>query len=380
MSFAQDRGKGCSLAGRMHCVATRDSAFDELEMIAEMASLPIDEGLSRLLRRCWSDDFAITDLRKLVGGAARTTWRCTARHAEGERGLVFRIAAAGDGALHLSDEATEFAVVGAAFAAGIPVAEPLLFVAESPELGGEVAVYAEVADCELMVHRFSQDQRAVLTRDVWTALGRIAALDIGKTALVDTLGLDTPQNCALRQLAGWADIVQAFAVHPDPVAEAAIRWMRMHPPAPAQKLALVHGDYRVGNLLFAKEGRLAAVLDWEMAHIGDPLEDLAWSLDPRQEVDSTTLAGGLAVHAEAVAAWRTASGLEIDAPSLRWWQVFAAVKALAIWTKSGGLYARGEPRRPALARMGWVLAERQQRVLADYLSPHSAHRLYEYRP
>ena len=190
----------------------------------------------------------------------------------------------------------------------------------------------------------------------------------------------TPEDCARRQLNHWMGVFRSPCVHPDPVGEAAIRWMEASMPSRAQRLCLVHGYYRVGNLLFDTDGRVTAVLDWEMAHWGDPLEDLAWSLDTRQSVDQPEFAGGLAPYGSAIAAWQEASGLEIDPQALRWWQVFAAFKALAIWTKCASVYDTRAPKRPVLARISWVLTERQQRILADYLSPHSAQRLFEFRP
>ena len=113
-----------------------------------------------------------------------------------------------------------------------------------------------------------------------------------------------------------------------------------------------------------------------MAHLGDPLEDLAWSLDPRQNVDRGGLAGDLLTHADAITCWERASGLQVDPASFRWWQVFAAFKALAIWLLSARTFHQAKDKRPVHARIGWLLVERQQRVLLDYLSPHSLQRLY----
>lgn len=104
------------------------------------------------------------------------------------------------------------------------------------------------------------------------------------SSLIDTLalpaGLARPVHPARHELDYWASVIEADALHPQPIAEAARRWLERHLPPPGPRLALVHGDYRTGNLLYDGEGRIRGVLDWEMAHLGDPLEDLAWSLDP----------------------------------------------------------------------------------------------------
>lgn len=337
--------------------------------------------LASFLSERWGADVAISDMKKMVGGAARTTWRCTAtKPGAGEERLVFRTHGAGDGALHLSSEETEFNVMKAAYGAGIPAPEPFFFEEDERWLGEGFTILAEVPDCEVAIGSFDAAQRVTMADDLWSILGDIAKLDVDALGLDDVLERTTCEDTARHELNAWAAVFREHAVHPDPVGEAAIRWMERNLPPPAQKLALVHGDYRVGNVLFGRSGRVEAVLDWEMAHLGDPLEDLAWSLDPRQDVDRAELAGGLAPYERAVALWKDASGLEVDPAALRWWQVFAAFKGLAIWTKAAGIFATQSPKRPALARMGWVLSERQQRVLADYLSPHSPGRLFEYRP
>lgn len=344
-----------------------------------MSAISLTRGLERFLTQRWNAPVAISDVRRMLGGAARTTWSCTATTTQWSRGLVFRLNG-GDADLHLSADHTEYMVMKAAFEAGIPVPEPLFFEEAEEWLGAGFAIMAEVADCETALAPFTQAERERLGEDVWSILGRIARLDPGALDLDGVLDAATLENTARQQLEVWSAIFSDSLLHPDPIGEAAIRWMDLNMPPPAHKLALVHGDYRVGNLLFGRHGRVMAVLDWEMAHLGDPLEDLAWSLDPRQAVDTPELAGGLAPYGRAIALWEAASGLDVDPVALRWWQVFAAFKALAIWTKSASIYETRTPKRPVLARIGAVLVERQRRVLADYLSPHSAHRLFEYKP
>ena len=346
-----------------------------------MSKAALTRGLERFLAERWSEPVTISGMRQMLGGAARTTWSCTATVGNRQHGLVFRLSAEdGDADLHLSDGRTEYMVMKAAYEAGIPVAEPLFFEEDDAWLGAGFAIMAEVPDCETAIVGFSPAARETLAEDLWSLLGRIAQLDPDAMDLDGVLAPATRENAARRQLDEWTTVFRDSCLHPDPVGEAALRWMNANMPPPAQTLALVHGDYRVGNMLFGRNGRVMAVLDWEMAHRGDPLEDLAWSLDPRQAVDTAELAGGLASYEHAISLWQAASGLDVDPAAFRWWQVFVAFRALAIWTKSASIYETRNPKRPQLARIGAVLLERQQRVLADYLSPHSAHRLFEYRP
>ena len=113
-------------------------------------------------------------------------------------------------------------------------------------------------------------------------------------------------------------------------------------PPPGARLALVHGDYRTGNFLYAPDCTIRGVLDWEMAHIGDPLEDLAWSLDPLWAWPERHLAGGLLPRETAIRHWESSSGMRVDRDAFRWWQVFASLKGLAIWISSTEDFMNGE--------------------------------------
>jgi aminoglycoside phosphotransferase (APT) family kinase protein len=85
-------------------------------------------------------------------------------------------------------------------------------------------------------------------------------------------------------------------------------------------------------------------------------------------------------HRDAIKIWQAASGLDIDPDAFRWWQVFSAFKALAIWTLSAQKFHVDLEKRPVLARIGWLLVDRQQRILLDYISPFSKRRGFEYVP
>ena len=108
-----------------------------------------------------------------------------------------------------------------------------------------------------------------------------------------------------------------------------------------------------------------------MAHVGDPLEDLAWSLDPLWAWPDRHLAGRLAPRADAIRVFETASGLKVDLDVFRWWEVFASLKAAAIWVSSAEDFEHGATKEPILALAGWLTMDRQNRILVDRLSPHS---------
>ena len=82
-----------------------------------------------------------------------------------------------------------------------------------------------------------------------------------------------PGQCWHRELDYWESYLGKMELEPQPLARAAISWLRRNPPLPAQQISVVHGDYRAGNFLFDITGKIHAILDWEMMHLGDPLED-----------------------------------------------------------------------------------------------------------
>ena len=170
----------------------------------------------------------------------------------------------------------------------------------------------------------------------------------------------------LDQLEKWEKVIDEDELEPQPIARAAIRWMKRQPPPPAQRLSIVHGDYRTGNFLFDPQGKIRAVLDWEMAHLGDPLEDLAWALDPLWSADRDH-PGGMLTRDEAVGVWARASGLRADPAALAWWSIFASLKGLAIWISSAKEYQAGTNTDPVMAFSGLYCLPFHNKRLADML-------------
>ncbi|MFV2089582.1 MAG: phosphotransferase family protein, partial [Pseudomonadales bacterium] len=278
-----------------------------------------------------------------------------------------------------TERALEYRTYEAAYRAGIPVPEPILLEEDPAVMDRPFSLMAEVTGCESAIANFSvppyEQVRDTIATRKWTLLGEIAAMDIQALGVTDFM--DIPDHPARRELDYWTNVVRTDALTRQPVAEAAIRWLQRNLPDPSGQMCLVHGDYRTGNFLYNTEGDIPALLDWEMAHIGDPLEDLAWSLDPLWPWPEQTLAGGLLPRLDAIAIWERASGMTVDGDSFRWWQVFASLKALAIWISSTEDFVNGTTKEPILAVAGWLMADRQNRILVDRLHPESPCRYAE---
>lgn len=148
---------------------------------------------------------------------------------------------------------------------------------------------------------------------------------------------------------------------------AAIRRLRANPPPPAQKIAIVHGDYRSGNVMHDGAGRMLAMLDWEMAHLGDPLEDLGWALDPIWDHFEAGKVCGMTTRERALDAWRATSGLAVDPAAMRWWSLFNSIKGRGIWTSAFKEFVDGGRTDPVLGVSGWYTAIRQDTIIAAQL-------------
>ena len=316
-------------------------------------------------------------IEQIPGGASRETYRIRLSVDGVERGVILRRDP--PSSLIDTERALEYRTYEAAWRAGIPVPEPLLLEEDEAVLERPFSLMAEVTGCESAIANLAlpeyQSARQQIAEKKWTLLGELAAMEID--ALGVTAFMEVPEHAAKRELEYWADVIRKDALTRQPVAEATIRWLTRHLPAPSTRHCLVHGDYRSGNFLYNQAGEIPALLDWEMAHIGDPLEDLAWSLDPLWGWPDKQLAGGLLPREEAIRLWEQASGLQVDRAVFRWWQVFASLKGLAIWISSSEDFANGSTKEPILAIAGWMMTDRQNRILVDRLRPDSEHTLTE---
>jgi aminoglycoside phosphotransferase (APT) family kinase protein len=176
------------------------------------------------------------------------------------------------------------------------------------------------------------------------------------------------ENCWQHELQRWEKVIEEDEREPQPIARAAIRWLKRNPPPEAQKVSIVHGDYRTGNFLYDADGNIRGILDWEMAHLGDPLEDLAWALDPLWSHGDTSRGAGTIARERAVAIWQEASGLRFDPVAFAWWEIFASLKGLSIWISAAREYGEGRNSDPVNAFSGWYCLAFHNKVLADRLS------------
>ena len=173
--------------------------------------------------------------------------------------------------------------------------------------------------------------------------------------------IDASEAETLEDVAESHDILAAWMEHylrwtePHPAIDFAFRWLHLNP-RPAAARALVHGDFRIGNMLVGREG-LRAVLDWECAHLGDPLEDLGWFCSRSWRFGmSDRHAGGLCDRETFYRAYEAAGGRPVDRAAARWWEIFGLLRwALYNLMQSYG-HTSGRRPSPAFAACGRNIA------------------------
>jgi aminoglycoside phosphotransferase (APT) family kinase protein len=144
----------------------------------------------------------------------------------------------------------------------------------------------------------------------------------------DLSAFDVPRtgtnDAAAWNVAWWRRVWEEDRLEDHPVVVLAEEWLTAHLPA-ADALVLVHGDFRSGNFLYDDDGRITAMLDWELAHLGDPHEDLGWVVNDLFSVrmDSRErLACGLLPRAEMIRRYEQRTGTRVDPERLRFYEIF----------------------------------------------------------
>lgn len=268
--------------------------------------------LQRLLRRQLKQhDLEVTDLHRLTGGASRDTWSFGV---DGRR-LVLQLEL--PGTRDVGAIATEAAILRAAGDSGVPVANVVSASGDPNDLGAGYLI-ADRVEGETIARRILRNDdygraREVLAADCGRALAAIHAVPTS----------DLPDLADVDQLIEWRNRLDELG-DPHPTFEHALLWLERHRPPPSGR-TLVHGDFRLGNLIVDRHG-LAAVIDWELAHIGDPMEDLGWLCTRAWRFGATAPVAGVGSYNELFESYAESSGQPVDPQVVRWWEVLGTLK------------------------------------------------------
>jgi len=265
-----------------------------------------------------------------------------------------------------SSRREEFALLRAADEAGLPVPRVRWCEEDAAILGAPFFVMDFVPG-ETLARRLLRDAeyapaRASLPAQLADALARIHRIDAGAAELAFLPRPPAGETPAHAELARYEQIYRAITPDPHPVLELALRWLARRPPAP-HALGVVHGDFRIGNVIFGPEG-LRAVLDWELAHVGDPLEDVGWLCvrSWRFGADDRPV-GGLCARDAFFAAYERAGGTPVDPAAARWWEIFGNLKWAIICIMQARTFLDGAVRSVELASLGRRVVEMELELL-----------------
>jgi aminoglycoside phosphotransferase (APT) family kinase protein len=310
---------------------------------------PLAESLRALVAEIDSDPGGLS-LSPIPGGASRETWLV-----EGdERRWVLRRDP--EGSVSLVPIENEYALICTALAAGVPVPQPLAFEPAGGRLGTAAMLMSHIRGTSVAPRILRKPEfetaRSRLTTQLAEALARIHAIEPSE---LDALLPQPDSDPALAQIDEWERQLDEIG-EPLPAVELGLRWLRANSPEPAEP-RLVHGDFRLGNFIVDEDG-LAAVIDWELAHLGDPAEDIGWLCirSWRFGNDDRPVAGVGGLD-EFIFAYGSAGGASVDHDRIRYWEAFGNVKWAIICARQAHDHLTGVRRSHELASLGRRVCE-----------------------
>ena len=268
-------------------------------------------------------DLSVTQLRRLPEGWSRECYSFVLSFArEGTReshDLILRRDPTGS--IVYTDRAVESMVLKAVHAAGMcvpviwfldaeggPLDTPFMIMERMPGTSSPAVLYADDY----------AEQRAAIGQEFIRQLATLHTLD---WSLMDLPFDDAPSvdSAAERAVARWEKTLQEQQLQSHPFLAQSLRWLRSNLPV-APRVSLLHGDYRTGNFLFEND-RITAVVDWELAELGDPLEDLGWVFKELWMLGDKIC--GFFEREEFIRLYEEYSGIRVDLDALRFWEMYA---------------------------------------------------------
>jgi len=294
-------------------------------------------------------DGEIAGLRRLSGGASRETWAFE----HGGRPLILQRER--PGSVRTGGGMTsEAALIRAAASAGVPVAPLVAAGGRDAPLGASFTI-SERLEGETIPRKLLRDDewasvRPKLAAECGAALAAIHRIPVDAVT-------DLPDSDQIEQFVGVMDALG----EPHPALELGFRWLERNRPV-SEHRTIVHGDFRNGNLIVGPDG-LRAVLDWEIAHIGDPMEDLGWLCVRAWRFGSPLPVGGFGEREQLFDAYERAGGGRVEPDVVRWWEILGTVKWGVMCIMQARGHLDGWSRSVELATIGRRVCENEFDVL-----------------
>lgn len=282
------------------------------------------EGLARIAPKLVAGATGLARLDRLSGGASQETWAFSVNGADGavSRWILRRSPPGVDTRASMGcGLEVEAQLIGLAGAAGVPV--PGVGHVLTPADGIGVGFIMTRLEGETLPQKILREPEFApmlpgLAAQCGQALARIHSIELARLPALRTAPAAGEVAAYRKRHLGTGQ--------QQPVFELAFRWLEQNIPAPKPRLALVHGDFRHGNLMIGTDG-LRGVLDWELAHLGDPMEDLGWICVNSWRFGRTEKpVGGFGTREQLFEAYEAAGGIRVNPEEVRFWEVLGTLK------------------------------------------------------
>ncbi len=301
----------------------------------------------------------IEGVERVATGRSRENWLFDLSRVDAGAAVIERLIARRDpeGGLLETARADEFAVLQALESTAVPTPGVRWLDADGSRLGKPTLIMTRLSgSCDYYLingHRplAARERLATLFCDL---LAEVHMVDCAATAMTDVLH-DPGPSAAHHELEHWKAIVAKDAVEPYPELIAAAAWLKRHAPK-SPRTVLVHGDFKPGNILLDDEDNITALLDWELAHLGDPHEDLGWVTQPLRTGEH--LIPGAWEAEDLFARYEQTTGTEVDRDAVAWWNIFSSYKTAAMQVTGQRSFVEGrcdEPYQPSAAVLRQLL-------------------------
>ena len=323
-----------------------------------MAARDVEEGLDRVARTRLGAS-GVTDVTRMSAGATQEIWRFLLVRDGVAAPLVLRRAPGGDRITETGvGLETEAALIEAAGAAGVPV-PPVPYVL-TPDDGLGHGFLMGFVEGETLGGRIARSEALAGAR---VGLARQCGEILAKLHAVDPAAFPSLRHAGAAELLEQYRETHRATDYPRPVFEMAFRWLGAHCPPPPSTPKLVHGDFRNGNLMVGPDG-VRAVLDWELAHVGDPMADLGWiCVNSWRFGVADKPVGGFGQREDLWSGYEAAGGAPVDRAQAKWWEVFGSLR----WgVMCAGMTASFRGADPSVERA--VIARRSSETEVDLMT------------
>ncbi|MBI4299642.1 MAG: phosphotransferase family protein [Chloroflexi bacterium] len=284
-------------------------------------------------------------VERMSGGNSRETLAIDARWrekgADVARSFVFRRELTGSVLETTSDH--EYNVIRCLMPSAVPVPEVYWLETDGKWLDRPFFVMEKVVGDPPARLAGDPEERTRILHAFIKSMGDLHNADWGKLGL-SFLGVPrNAEECAGMPIAKWRDIYDRTAIEPEPIVVELLQWLDRNKPKKVERVSVIHGDPGPGNFI-SKDGKVLAIHDWEMSHLGDPMDDVGW----------ICWRGGMfgSGKEEILRLYEHYSAIKVNQESVFYWEVFANVKAATACLTGGAAFCTGANRMLNMAQVG----------------------------